>query len=340
MRDDHLEHFHREPDDSPLDSYSDLVEEEFILDSARANERAALETYLPHFVVLSCESQIQIMKAAASAGSVAALDILVKGLKGENGAILEAMSRYRSSVGSISQLNPIAVSAILALLLEAKAIDGFMNLLPELWEYASMSRLLEELLSLESQEAFDLWKPYGLLDLGLPLGEGSETAKVKRRDNISSASRYTSASLIRVVAGYPFRENLLLDFWEAAQLFKEKPEVFVAKALKCVVKNGVYPTRLLHYILDGGAPVNYVLRHNQTTTLTSLGVAAMNATPEGLEVAKLLLLHGADPTITGEGGSISDAPLPKKLGTGWSELVEQIQDQRRQQDGTTRSELH
>ncbi|KAK8112928.1 hypothetical protein PG984_013454 [Apiospora sp. TS-2023a] len=241
MRDDHLDHFHKLSCNVQAPSNLKDTEEAFLLDLARTNQDAHLRALLPKFLTLELRPQKDIIKAAATAGAVAALKVLVMSKMDKQNREYDILNPEREETmthpglgllrGRPSRLNGFfGWEDVLGSLLEAKAMDGFKDLLPLLWKYTEMVSLLIHVLSLESQEAYDLWKPYGILDFKSGFTCKCSTngidhkRKFTKRPATQNGAGFTNAFLIRTSAGNPFREMLLLDLWEATQVFKNRPD--------------------------------------------------------------------------------------------------------------------
>ncbi|KAK7976663.1 Short chain dehydrogenase sol3 [Apiospora arundinis] len=83
MRDDHLDHFHKVPQNGSITSALEDNEKEFIFDLARTNKAIALKATLPNFKQLTTETQASILTIAASSGAISALEVLVVGIMDE-----------------------------------------------------------------------------------------------------------------------------------------------------------------------------------------------------------------------------------------------------------------
>lgn len=200
-----------------------------------------------------------------------------------------------------TQPTVLAAKEIFSNIPDDKFSQGIAKLLPMLWKSSQMDDLMIRILHIESQQAYDIWKPYGLLDV-----RGKYTADKYGcfRRQRSPNTKYNTIQILRAAQRTPWMEEKLLDFWDATQMFRGVKEWFVAFTLIGIVKKGEYPSRIFYYILGLGTGVNYrpgkkSHRLAQADSLSPLGQTMQKASPEGLEIAKVLLLHGADTSNTG-----------------------------------------
>ncbi|KAK7959756.1 uncharacterized protein PG986_004610 [Apiospora aurea] len=266
MRDDHLDHFHKESGDALVAASLEVMEESFIFDLARTNQAASIKTILPEFLALNGKVQGKILETASLFGSVETLEILVEGLRGEEQGVYDDPNMEMSRISLYPKLAVLKTSGvattiwgtILRLLLEVKTTEGFAHLLPIVWKYTDMAKLLASLLSLECyEEAYHIWKPYGLLDFKSGYMYWTESGKRPQRTSNSNQREYTDRGLFLAVAGNPLRESLLIEFWEDTHMFEGIPDRVAAKALAYAIRSETSSTKLMHYIVDCGAPVNF-----------------------------------------------------------------------------------
>jgi Ankyrin repeat len=293
MRDEHWGRYHQpsEPERALLldDPDEDEVQP-LLFDLVKADNVAAVEAFLPQFNKLPEAVKGEMKELVAFSGSLAMLQLLVK-----------------------SSINPQKIEPKLVIAsIRGKNMETLRCLLLRAWLSESVIRAI---LMSDSVEIYQICKNF-ILD------------EPKVASKIAVANTLTNASLLKVTAGHPNREKLLLELWERVNLRERLGRIYLGDALVNIAQT-TCSVMLAKTLIEWGANVDH---RRSSIYLTPLHHAARRRSAEAAELMKFLLFCGANPEARSFRASISEElgakEISKWLSISWDDLVAKAKEER------------
>jgi hypothetical protein len=310
MRDDHYRS-HRPPSNSKGLDMGKLDADEIkplLFELIKANEVNAFKSLLGQYKTLDDSAKLSLQECAATFGSVGMIDLIVPFKKTEFPS--ESLKQ------SIMTGNK----------------DIFNHLMSRSRDCTSTGRtyfgLLAEVLKSDSEEYFETWMRYAYNYWhALVASDGGSPVA---RTIANFLPRITSPLVLGVVLDHPGRQNLLITIWDEFRISKHLSRVSLGDGFVNAVVHSM-STKLVRYLLDGGAEVDFRRSDNY---LTPLHHVARQDSGAAAEMMKFLLLQGADPELKARRSRLSIREekgarnIARLLGMSWDELVAKTQEER------------
>ncbi|GAB1319448.1 hypothetical protein MFIFM68171_09658 [Madurella fahalii] len=313
MRDDHLDRYHqkRETDHIPRATQPGLDPDEIqplLFDLIQTDNVEAVRALLPFWNTWRhIDAEAELLRLAASVGSPTLVDMLL--------SANFQFYRYIHINESLLEISKIAADhsniETLAYALKRSATSDKTSTI--------CSKIFSNILDSDSEEAYDLWEGYV-----------DDELKLRHTTPGYHASQFASYRILQKTAGHPDRTQTVLNLWTKKSILEAMGQTYCGDTLVAVAQTNC-SIEMTKRLLKIGIGVDH---RRSSKYLSALHHAARKTSAEAAELAKFLLLCGADPQLTAERSKtrISDEKgaknISKHLGVTWDELVVQTKKQR------------